>query len=477
MTVWAPLAFAGGLGLGWLLGARRRRAPRRGPPPRPADFSHTLDLLRRAYGGRAAWAVGLAAGPLTAIDASVPSDARRRGDALVQLACVDGRVHVVRDPDGTYVAVGDFPFGAGVLLAPGTDPAAAGDDLRRVVASMRVAESAELQSLEGSDRRVAKQLTAALALREHTVAGITSAVLELVQRLTERGAVVVLQDEPSRELRVIARSGAADQRLERVVLSPASPVARAVTSGVPIATEGREDIFGPGVPERRRQERAGTAYPLLDGHFAIGALVLIGAPLDPETTKAEQVGRLVAELGPRLAAARAVEAAEQRAVLDPLTGLYNRREFEAKIDAFRSGEGGRGRGAATLVYVDIDHFKKLNDSLGHAAGDKALQHVAEILLRQVRDHDTVARIGGEEFALWLPHTPAPLGIEVAERVRGAIETTIWHWDGAPRPLTASCGVASYPECAPDNLRALADAALYRAKQAGRNRVEKAAAPS
>jgi len=66
---------------------------------------------------------------------------------------------------------------------------------------------------------------------------------------------------------------------------------------------------------------------------------------------------------------------------------------------------------------------------------------------------------------------------VAERVRASIEKTLWHWDGAPRPLTASCGVASYPECAADNLRALADAALYRAKQAGRNRVEKAVAAS
>ncbi|HEY6854076.1 MAG TPA: hypothetical protein VI139_07510, partial [Gemmatimonadales bacterium] len=356
MTAWAPLAFAGGLGLGWLLGAARRRGRDRRAPLKPSDVSHTLDLLRRAHGGPAAWAVGLSSGPLAAVDAHLPGDARARGDALVQLASVDGRVHVVREPVGTYVAVGDFPFGAGILLPADTDPAAASDDLRRVVAGMRLAASLELTQIEGSDRRVVKQLTAALSVREHSVAGISAGVLDLVQRLTERGAVVVLQDEPSKELRIVARSPAADQRLERVVLSPQSPVARAVQSGVPIATQGREDIFGTGVPERRRQERAGTAYPLLDGHFAIGALVLIGPPLDGETTKAEQLGRLVAELGPRLAAARAVQVAEQRAVLDPLTGLYNRREFESKIDAFRSGEGAKGRGTATLVYVDIDHF-------------------------------------------------------------------------------------------------------------------------
>jgi diguanylate cyclase (GGDEF)-like protein len=177
------------------------------------------------------------------------------------------------------------------------------------------------------------------------------------------------------------------------------------------------------------------------------------------------------ELGPRLVAAQAVQDAEQRAVRDPLTGLANRREFERVVDHFR--EEAQRHEPATLVYVDLDRFKALNDTHGHAAGDAALRHVATVLLSQIRDGDLVARIGGEEFAVWLPRTALREGLDVAERMRRAVETTIWRWSGTPVPITASCGVASYPDPVGEvaNLRAMADAALYRAKQAGRNRVE------
>jgi len=127
------------------------------------------------------------------------------------------------------------------------------------------------------------------------------------------------------------------------------------------------------------------------------------------------------------------------------------------------------------VFVDIDHFKRLNDTLGHQAGDSALRHVADILRRAVRDNDLVARIGGEEFAIWMPHTPIEVGLEVAGRIRATVESTLWRWSGEAYPLTLSCGVASYPETVRDlaNLRGAADAALYTAKQGGRNRVERA----
>jgi diguanylate cyclase (GGDEF)-like protein len=188
----------------------------------------------------------------------------------------------------------------------------------------------------------------------------------------------------------------------------------------------------------------------------------------------EQIGPLIAELGPRLAAARAVHDAEQRAIRDPLTGLANRRAFERALEQYQ-GEGRRAAPPATLIYVDLDHFKRLNDSLGHAAGDSALRHVARLLEAAVRDGDLVARIGGEEFAVWLPRTPLAEGLEVAERIRHSVASTSWQWSGSPYPLRTSCGVAAYPQPIGDlaNLRTAADAALYRAKEAGRNRVEKA----
>jgi diguanylate cyclase (GGDEF)-like protein len=129
--------------------------------------------------------------------------------------------------------------------------------------------------------------------------------------------------------------------------------------------------------------------------------------------------------------------------------------------------------AAALLVLDLDFFKRLNDTHGHLAGDAALRHVAVVLRRALRDADIATRIGGEEFALWLPDTPAAAGLEVAERVRVAVEQTPVVWQGKPISMTGSIGVATYPETTPDrlNLYAAADAALYRAKQGGRNRVE------
>jgi diguanylate cyclase (GGDEF)-like protein len=256
------------------------------------------------------------------------------------------------------------------------------------------------------------------------------------------------------------------------VLGPEAPAVRAIATGVPVVTHGAEDVFGDVLPDRRRRDRGGTAYPLRDGHFVIGALVVGGPRLPSDGPVAEQLQRLLMELGPRLAAARAVHEAEQRAVRDPLTGLRNRRELERTL---AQHAGAQGLGAATLVYVDLDHFKTLNDTLGHAAGDAALRHVARILEGAVRDRDLVARIGGEEFAVWMPETPLAVGVEVAERIRATVAGTAWQWGGAPYPLTISCGVAAYPETVGEiaNLRGAADAALYRAKEAGRNRVEHA----
>ena len=208
-------------------------------------------------------------------------------------------------------------------------------------------------------------------------------------------------------------------------------------------------------------------------YAAVGAFVLLGAPLEADAPMLDDLSPLLSDLGPRIAAARAVHDAEQRAVVDPLTGLRNRREFERALQAAARGASGN----ATLIYVDLDHFKKLNDTLGHPAGDAALKHVARLLEAAVRDGDIVARIGGEEFAIWLPRTPLREGMEVAERIRRSVAEQPLTWSSSIYPLTASCGIASCPELVGDvlNLPAAADAALYRAKQAGRNRVEKATA--
>ena len=130
-------------------------------------------------------------------------------------------------------------------------------------------------------------------------------------------------------------------------------------------------------------------------------------------------------------------------------------------------------GSCGLLAVDLDHFKKLNDTHGHAAGDAALRHIGSVFRRTVREGDLPARIGGEEFAVWLPETTFGKALEVGERIRSAVRESLLQWGGSEVRLTCSVGVAAVPETvgSVDNLLAVADAAMYRAKAAGRDRVE------
>ena len=431
-----------------------------------------LDLLRQAYGASVGWGLGVEDGPLevpAALPAGVGSDQRRRGAALVQLASIDGRLHIVRDPEATYVAVGDFPYAAGLVFEDNARTETLVDvvagALRRFVAGVRLAEE---QSGIPRARIVAARVSRLVA-GAVTLEGMARAAVQLGEQITNRGVALVVATGD--RARIVAVSGAADRRLAGVDLAPDSPVAHAIATGIPVATPGSEDVFGHGVPERRRSERAGTAYPLLDGSIVVGAFVVLGPPLVADAPLLDDLSPLLTDLGPRIAAARAVHDAERRAVVDPLTGLRNRREFERALSTYNQAS----QEPATLVYIDLDHFKKLNDTLGHPAGDAALKHVARLLEAAVRDGDLVARIGGEEFAVWLPRTALREGMEVAERIRRSVAEKPLTWGGSVYPLTTSCGIASCPELVGDvlNLPAAADAALYRAKQAGRNRVEKA----
>jgi diguanylate cyclase (GGDEF)-like protein len=130
--------------------------------------------------------------------------------------------------------------------------------------------------------------------------------------------------------------------------------------------------------------------------------------------------------------------------------------------------------------LDLDDFKKLNDTLGHLAGDRALQEFATLVAGGARATDMAARYGGEEFAIVLPHTTGSMAVRVAERIREAARQFAFLADEHPRHMTVSCGVATYPSStgvdSPDALIRVADQALYRAKQAGKDRVVDASEP-
>ena len=157
------------------------------------------------------------------------------------------------------------------------------------------------------------------------------------------------------------------------------------------------------------------------------------------------------------------------AITDSLTGLYNRRRF---LDVLTT-EYERAKRYGTpfsLVMLDIDYFKKINDNFGHVVGDTVLKEISEILLKGIRDIDTAARYGGEEFMLILPNTDKDHARIVAERIRQAIET--YDFIGLDRKISASIGISGMPDASiadEDRLIRCADFGLYRAKQLGRNR--------
>ncbi len=161
------------------------------------------------------------------------------------------------------------------------------------------------------------------------------------------------------------------------------------------------------------------------------------------------------------------------AVTDPLTGLFNRRYMESQVGILVDNAANRGKALAILA-LDVDHFKSVNDTYGHAAGDKVLIELAVRLKQQVRNIDLPCRIGGEEFLVVLPDTDISVAYGVAERLREAVGGKPFNaGDSAPAlPVTVSIGLAGF-EDSRDTLEAMlkrADDALYRAKSEGRNRV-------
>jgi diguanylate cyclase (GGDEF)-like protein len=163
-----------------------------------------------------------------------------------------------------------------------------------------------------------------------------------------------------------------------------------------------------------------------------------------------------------------LDAYMAEALTDPLTGLGNRRKFDQEL-ARRFAQWRRVGTPLTLVLVDVDHFKRVNDEHGHVAGDAVLHDVAQVLGDCVREMDVVARYGGEEFGMILPGTTLKEAVPVAERVRGAIASRVFQYAARELRITVSAGIAEavlINEC--DLLVARADMALYAAKDAGRD---------
>lgn len=255
----------------------------------------------------------------------------------------------------------------------------------------------------------------------------------------------------------------------------------AYTSDMNSTTEKKAVAFGDDAVSRavttaqtvtvRDDAGDGIAVPLVMGLSVLGVVELKGASGDaPIADALDAIETLASHAATAIAASRLHQEVEQRSETDGLTHLLNRRKLDTdlKTEVARSTRYGH---PLSLVLIDVDHFKAVNDTFGHQQGDEALKLVALALVRGSREIDSAYRFGGEEFAVLLRETDLTAAVEVADRLRQRIREAVAGL-GLPRDVTASLGVAGISETVKTAVKLVeaADAALYKAKDGGRNRV-------
>lgn len=260
------------------------------------------------------------------------------------------------------------------------------------------------------------------------------------------------------------------------VVTPESQVGAACVGDYPVLIEDARDrsrgfvVFGG--DEEQHPLGALAIIPLRGIDGVIGALVMESeSPIPITPTDAKNLRLLGVMAAHALETVWEIEEINRRARTDALTGLANRQQFEERLSRIVL-ETNRFGGSCTLIVIDIDRFKQVNDTYGHQTGDEVLKRVAIVLQEEVRNVDLCARYGGEEMALLLPQTDLAGGCQLAERLRSAVGDKPVVIGGREIHVTISLGVATYPEGARDRdeLFSAADRALYGAKRAGRNKV-------
>lgn len=256
--------------------------------------------------------------------------------------------------------------------------------------------------------------------------------------------------------------------LSRVLEVPASRIVAALEA-LPDAVVTLSALFerdlGPQLTVEALQQQANAQLLDLNEQYA-ETIGMLQRALDEKEALAQQLKALNKQL-------------EHQATTDALTGLPNRRLMEMSLQRDLAKCAREGEPFA-LVMLDVDHFKRFNDTYGHELGDRVLRRVGDALNGAARRSDLAARFGGEEFCVLLPNTDVPGAELVAERLRTAIERTFLVHEGERLQVTASFGIAVRAGTAQEGASALiqrADAALYAAKRGGRNRVALAPDPT
>ena len=310
--------------------------------------------------------------------------------------------------------------------------------------------------------------------RAMTMAQTEADVCDLTTRaiakaIPMRPSELLVADASDAHLRVAAGS---DDRPSCPVTSPSECFA--VRRGQIIVFNDGEALDAcPRLRNRERPCEAAVCIPVPVMGKTVGVLhATTAASLPFSDNEVAGLESLVRHLGGRLGMIRALETSKLQAETDSLTGLLNRRSLAA-----RCGGSFSSPTPCAVAVCDLDHFKRLNDTHGHDAGDRALRLFAQVMRRSVRPSDIVGRYGGEEFVVVLPGATAEQASIAMERVREALRHALT--SGGAVPFTASIGIASHPSHGStlDDLVQAADRALYRAKTNGRDRIELASAPA
>jgi diguanylate cyclase (GGDEF)-like protein len=244
-----------------------------------------------------------------------------------------------------------------------------------------------------------------------------------------------------------------------------------------ITVEATDAAGGRVLEDNRELARVGKAAGEEPIEFDLGESVggeirlVIDPPAGGFTPDATALAEwLTSQAAIALENARTHHVVREQALTDELTGLVNRRRFIAVLDTEITRTNRLGSTLSVLL-ADLDDFKRINDRFGHPVGDEALKTFADLLRAQMREIDTAARLGGEEFALLLPGTDLEGALVVGERIRKQLaERAVPSGAADGTGLTASIGVVQYHSGSNDDLLRRADAALYRAKEQGKNRV-------
>jgi diguanylate cyclase (GGDEF)-like protein len=306
------------------------------------------------------------------------------------------------------------------------------------------------------------------------LAGSVEEAQSLLKRHVERAvpdssAVVLNRNTATRQLEAVTVLTEGSPLRESLLGASDASCAAIRTSREHVSHEGREALLAchvcgdcPGTS---------TCTPLTAGGQVIGS-VLVTRDASLELDESRRLRDSITQAAPVLANLRNLASAEMQAVTDGLTELPNKRSVQDTLSRMMA-QASRSLTPLAALSVDLDHFKEINDTYGHARGDDVLAAVGAVLRSSLRTSDFAGRNGGEEFLLLLPSTDSPGAFTLAEKLRVALSHI--SIPGVNRPITASIGVAVFPENAGDErgLEQAADHALYAAKRNGRDRVEMA----